>query len=141
MESVSWNEADAYCTIIGGRLPSAAEFEYAARAGTTGARYGNLDDIAWYWNNSNFTTHPVAKKKPNAFGLYDMLGNVVEWTYSWYWVQLNQENINPTGPSIAEYKELLGGGWWDDEDLVRASYRRRFEPTDQDYNIGFRCAQ
>jgi sulfatase modifying factor 1 len=141
VDSVSWNEADAYCTIIGGRLPSAAEFEYATRAGTTGARYGNLDEIAWYWNNSNFTTHPVAKKKPNAFGLYDMLGNVVEWTYSWYWVQLNQENINPTGPSIAEYKELLGGGWWDNEDLVRASYRRRFEPTDQDYNIGFRCAQ
>ena len=65
---------------------------------------------------AKFTTHPVAQKKPNAFGLYDMLGNVVEWTYTWYWVQLNQENINPTGPSTAEYKELRGGGWWDDPD-------------------------
>ena len=140
VDSVSWVEADAYCTAIGGRLPSAAEWEYAARAGTTGSRYGNLDDIAWYWGNSKFSTHPVAQKKPNAFGLYDMLGNVVEWTYTWYWVQLNQENINPTGPSTAEYKELRGGGWWDDPELVRASYRRRFEETDEDYNIGFRCA-
>jgi formylglycine-generating enzyme required for sulfatase activity len=139
VDSVSWNEADTYCTAIGGRLPSAAEWEYAARAGTTGSRYGNLDDIAWYWGNSNWTTHPVGKKKPNAFGLYDMLGNVVEWTHTFYTVQLNQENINPTGPSTAEYIELRGGGWWDDADLVRASYRRRFEPTDEDYNIGFRC--
>ena len=140
VEMVSWNESDEYCREIGGRLPSAAEWEYAARAGTTGSRYGNLDDIAWYWGNSDWTTHPVAKKKPNAFGLYDMLGNVVEWTHTFYWVQLNQENINPTGPSTAEYKELRGGGWWDDPELVRVSYRRRFEATDTDYNIGFRCA-
>ena len=91
-------------------------------------------------NNSNFSTHPVGQKKPNAFGLYDMLGNVVEWTHTFYWVQLNQENINPTGPSYAEYKELRGGGWWDDAELVRVSYRRHFETTDIDYNIGFRCA-
>lgn len=139
VESVTFNEADDYCTAINGRLPSAAEWEYAARAGTTGPRYGKLDDIAWYWNNSNYTTHPVGQKKPNAFGLYDMLGNVVEWTHTFYWVQLNQENINPTGPSTAEYRELRGGGWWDDPDLVRASYRRRFEDGDEDYNIGFRC--
>jgi formylglycine-generating enzyme required for sulfatase activity len=141
VDSVSWVEADAYCTMIGGRLPSDAEWEYAARGGTSTARYGNLDDVAWYSDNSNFTTHPVGTKKPNAFGLYDMLGNVVEWTYTWYWVQLNQENINPTGPSTAEYKELRGGGWWDDESLVRVSYRRHFETTDEDYNIGFRCGE
>ena len=139
VESVTWLEANAYCTQIGGRLPSEAEWEYAARAGTTGARYGKLDDIAWYWKNSNFQTHPVGQKAPNAFQLYDMLGNVVEWTYTWYWVQHNQENINPTGPSIAEYKSLRGGGWWDDPDLVRASYRARIEPDSQDYNIGLRC--
>lgn len=140
VDSVSWVEADVYCTAIGGRLPSEAEWEYAARGGTTSARYGNLDDIAWYVKNSGFTSHPVAKKKPNAYGLYDMLGNVVEWTYTWYWVQHNQENINPTGPSIAEYKELRGGGWWDNPDLVRASYRIRLETTDLDFDIGFRCA-
>jgi len=139
VEFVTWDEADYYCREIGGRLPSEMEWEYAARAGTTGARYGNLDDIAWYWGNSEFSTHPVGKKKPNAFGLYDMLGNVVEWTHTWYTVQISQETINPTGPSLAEYKSLRGGGWWDDPELVRVSYRRRFETGDYDYNIGFRC--
>jgi formylglycine-generating enzyme len=140
VEMVTWNDADAYCSEIGGRLPTEAEWEYAARAGTTSSRYGNLDDIAWYWNNSNLSTHPVGLKKPNAFGLYDMLGNVVEWTYTWYTVQHSQENINPKGPSTAEFKSLKGGGWWDEQDLVRASYRARIEPGDTDYNIGFRCA-
>jgi formylglycine-generating enzyme required for sulfatase activity len=139
VESVSWIEADEYCQKIGGRLPSEAEWEYAARAGTTGPRYGNLDDVAWYWNNSDYKSHPVGQKKPNAFGLYDMLGNVVEWTHTWYSVEHNVETINPTGPSTAEYKSLRGGGWWDEPDLVRASYRRRFETGDEDYNIGFRC--
>jgi formylglycine-generating enzyme required for sulfatase activity len=85
------------------------------------------------------STHPVRQKKPNAFGLYDMLGNVVEWTHTWYTVQHNQENINPQGPASAEYKSLRGGGWWDNPALIRVSYRRRFETGDYDYNIGFRC--
>jgi formylglycine-generating enzyme required for sulfatase activity len=139
VEYVSWVEADEYCGAIGGRLPSEAEWEYAARAGTTGSRYGNLNEIAWYYGDAGLSTHPVGKKKPNAFGLYDMLGNVVEWTHTFYWVQHNQENINPTGPSTAEYVELRGGGWWDDPKLMRVSYRRHFEKTDIDYNIGFRC--
>jgi formylglycine-generating enzyme required for sulfatase activity len=139
VENVSWQEADAYCTAINGRLPSAAEWEYAARGGTGNPRYGNIDDVAWYLKNSDFTVHPVGKKKPNAFGLYDMLGNVSEWTHTWYWVQLNQENINPTGPSLAEFRELRGGGWWDEPDIVRASYRSRVEPETQDFGLGLRC--
>lgn len=139
VEMVTWDDADYYCRTIGGRLPTEMEWEYAARAGTTGPRYGDLNDIAWYWKNSDFTTHPVGQKKPNAFGLYDMLGNVVEWTHTWYTVELSQETINPTGPSMAEFKSLKGGGWWDDPDLVRASYRERIEPGDTDFNIGFRC--
>lgn len=139
VEMVTWDDADYYCRTIGGRLPTEAEWEYAARAGTTGPRYGKLDDIAWYWKNSDFSTHPVGQKKPNAFGLYDMLGNVVEWTHTWYTIQISQENINPTGPSEAEFKSLKGGGWWDNPDLVRASYRARIEPGDTDFNIGFRC--
>jgi formylglycine-generating enzyme required for sulfatase activity len=139
VEYVTWDDADYFCTQIGGRLPTEAEWEYAARAGTTGARYGKLDEIAWYEDNSHYSTHPVKQKKPNAFGLYDMLGNVVEWTHTWYTVQHNQENINPTGPSLAEYKSLRGGGWWDAPKLIRVSYRSRFETGDYDYNVGFRC--
>ena len=139
VEMTTWEDADFFCNSIGGRLPTEAEWEWAARAGTKTARYGNIDEIAWYYDNSNFRSHPVKQKKPNAFGLYDMLGNVVEWTHTWYTVQHNQENINPQGPASAEYKSLRGGGWWDNPALIRVSYRRRFEVGDYDYNIGFRC--
>ena len=105
------------CTAIGGSF-RAKPVGIRRRAGTTGGRYGDLDEIAWYYGNSKLSTHPVGKKKPNAFGLYDMLGNVVEWTHTFYWVQHNQENINPTGPSTAEYVELRGGGWWDEAKLL-----------------------
>ena len=68
-----------------------------------------------------------------------MLGNVVEWTATWYTTQLNQENVDPQGPKNAEYKTLRGGGWFDEPRLVRSSYRSWIEPDDTDYNIGFRC--
>ncbi len=139
VENLTWDEADAFCRQIGGRLPTEWEWEYAARAGGTTARYGKLDDIAWYYDNSNFATHPVKQKAPNAFGLYDTLGNVVEWTHTFHTVQHSQENINPQGPSYAEYKTLRGSGWWDDAELTRVSYRRWFNTYDFDYNIGFRC--
>lgn len=139
VENVTWDEANAFCTKIGGRLPTEWEWEYAARAGGTTARYGKLDDIAWYYDNSKFSTHPVKQKAPNAFGLYDTLGNVVEWTYTYHTVQHNQEEINPQGPSWAEYKTLRGSGWWDEAELTRVSYRRWFNTFDFDYNIGFRC--
>ena len=86
VECVSWNDCQEFCRKLNelvpgldARLPTEAEWEYAARAGTTGPRYGELDEIAWYSGNSDSQTHPVREKKPNAFGLYDMLGNVWEW--------------------------------------------------------------
>ncbi len=139
VEEVNYNDALAYCETIGGRLPTEAEWEYAARAGSTASRYGDLDKIAWYYGNSNFTTHPVGQKQANAFGLHDMLGNVIEWTNTFFTVQLSQENIDPKGPHEAEYRTLRGGGWFDDPELVRASNRSWFEDQDTDYNVGFRC--
>ena len=125
VESMDWNQASAYCKAIGGRLPSEKEWEYAARAGTTGSRYGALDAIAWYRDNSGGTTHPVGLKQANAFGLYDMLGNVWEWTADNY---------------DAGTKVVRGGSWgvytWD----VRVSNRNGDVPTLRIYNIGFRCA-
>ena len=79
VEDTSWNEAYTYCHAIGGRLPTEAEWEYAARAGSTGSRYGDVDRIAWYAKNSGNRTHEVAQKDPNAWGLHDTLGNVNEW--------------------------------------------------------------
>jgi formylglycine-generating enzyme required for sulfatase activity len=84
VEQVSWDEAQGYCQAAGGRLPTEAEWEYAARAGSPKSRYGNIDRIAWYQSNSGGHTHEVAQKEANAWGLYDMLGNVREWTADWY---------------------------------------------------------
>jgi formylglycine-generating enzyme required for sulfatase activity len=80
VEMVSWDDAVAYCGSAGMRLPAEEEWEYAARAGTTASQYGDLDHIAWYALNSGRQTHDVGQKQPNAWGLYDMLGNVFEWT-------------------------------------------------------------
>ena len=141
VEQVSWDDANAYCTAVGMRLPTEAEWEYAARAGSTASRYGDLPAIAWYTFNSEGQTHEVAQKQPNAWKLYDMLGNVWEWTIDGY-----DENYYSQSPSqdpqapLSGNLGLRGGSWLNHPSYVRASFRSRVEPGSRDPNNGFRCA-
>jgi formylglycine-generating enzyme required for sulfatase activity len=149
--AVLWEEADGYCAWSGGRLPTEAEWEYAARAGTTTVRYGDLNAIAWTSNNSNHTVHEVGKKQPNAYKLYDMLGNVWEWTADWYGAKYYEQSpaVDPTGPVMGDSLSLKGiemptrvirgGAWIGFPGVARASYRYWFIPTLRVANIGFRC--
>ncbi|GAA2261426.1 MULTISPECIES: formylglycine-generating enzyme family protein [Kitasatospora] len=124
-ESVEWDaSADGY------RLPTEAEWEYACRAGTTGAHYGPLDEVAWYRGNSHGRLHDVGGKQPNPWGFHDMLGNVWDWCWDLY------------DPAVyGTYRVLRGGGWFDEHWSCRASARRRSHPSFQVDDVGFRVAR
>jgi formylglycine-generating enzyme required for sulfatase activity len=114
----------------GYRLPSEAEWEYACRAGTTGVRYGELQDIAWYRGNSGGAVHDVGTRAPNGWGLYDMIGNVWEWCWDLF-------DPGVYGP----YRVFRGGGWSDPPRGCRASCRRKSHPTFSIDDLGFRLAR
>jgi formylglycine-generating enzyme required for sulfatase activity len=135
-DSVSWDEAQSYCQATGMRLPTEAEWEYAARAGTTVSRYGDLDQIAWYGVNSSDKTHEVMQKQPNAWNLYDMLGNVWEWTADWY----GAYTAAAQGPVSGKIRVLRGGSWGNGPSFVRVSVRSGNEPENRSNVVGFRCA-
>ena len=139
--NVDWNDANGYCVWIGGRLPTEAQWEYAARAETTTARYADLNSIAWYSGNSQSTFHVVAQKAPNGYGLYDMIGNVWEWMADWYGAYDGAERTDPTGPPNGDRKALRGGSWYFNARVARASLRLRFVPAGRydSYSFGFRC--
>jgi formylglycine-generating enzyme required for sulfatase activity len=135
-DSISWDEAQTYCQATGMRLPTEAEWEYAARAGTTLSRYGDLDQIAWYGVNSGDKTHEVMQKQPNAWNLYDMLGNVWEWTADWYGAYTAAAQSPPSG----KIRVLRGGSWGNGPSFVRVSVRSGNEPENRSNVVGFRCA-
>lgn len=124
-ENVEWDDA-----ANGYRLPTEAEWEHACRAGSTGPRYGELDEIAWYRGNSDEHVHEVGGKRPNAWGLYDMLGNTWDWCWDIYDAEI-----------YGSYRVLRGGGWFDEHWSCRASVRRRSHPTLRLDDVGFRVAR
>jgi formylglycine-generating enzyme required for sulfatase activity len=141
--NVTWDEATSYCARVGKRLPTEAEWEFAARGGTLGARYGDLDAIAWYKANSGDTSHPVGQKRPNAYGLYDMLGNVWEWCADWYDANyyMSSPSDNPKGPSSGPGRVRHGGSRVHDPGKVRVSFRDAYGPSVRFDDRGFRCVR
>ena len=143
VEQVSWPDAVEYCNKLsaaeklpacyegerfvglgctGYRLPTEAEWEYSARAGTTDATYGARDQVAWFGDNSNNSTRPVGQKLANAWGLHDMLGNVWEWTSDWHGAYTG-DATDPVGPSSGQYRVNRGGSWGNSARNVRAALR------------------
>jgi formylglycine-generating enzyme required for sulfatase activity len=157
VETVSWRDAVHFCNLLsekaglppcyglggpgeeitfdpaagGYRLPGEGEWEYACKAGTGRTRYGEIDRIAWYKGNSAGTTHPVGLKEPNAWGLYDMLGNVWEWCTDIYDPHM-----------YGSYRVFRGGGWADEARGCLATNRRRSHPVSFKIDdLGFRIAK
>jgi formylglycine-generating enzyme required for sulfatase activity len=161
---VTWDDAQAYCNWSGGRLPTEAEWEYAARAGSTSSRYGDVDLVAWYADNSGRerldsstikddvylqqmhenanNMHTVGGKRPNRFGLFDMLGNVSEWVSDWYEKDYyqNSPSQDPEGPTSGQWRVVRGGCHVAQPKQIRVSQRLGLKPGLKVNTFGFRFA-
>ena len=149
MYYVSWNDIQEFIEKLNAktgkryRLPTEAEWEYAARGGNQSAGYkysgsNNIDEVAWYTDNSSSHIHPVGQKQPNELGLYDMSGNVWEWCSDWYGNYSSGSQTNPTGPANGSTCVLRGGSGVISAWSCRVSYRSTGGPSIRSNNYGFR---
>ncbi|HSS77174.1 MAG TPA: SUMF1/EgtB/PvdO family nonheme iron enzyme [Thermoanaerobaculia bacterium] len=140
----TWENAEAACRSLGGRLPTEAEWEYAARAGSTtawafGADERHLGDYAWFRDNAGGKPHPVGTKKANAWGLHDLYGNAWEWVADWYGLYSGGAQTDPTGPAKGEQHILRGGCFANRAEHLRTTNRHWQMPGEQAPYFGFRC--
>jgi formylglycine-generating enzyme required for sulfatase activity len=144
--SLSWNEAREFCVELSRkegktyRLPTEAEWEYACRAGAT-ANATDLAAVAWYWDDSDGRTHPVALKAPNAWGLFDMLGNVAEWTMDVYAPYPREDVKDPTGPATGSTRVVRGGSWRSFPPALRCAARVGTPESYQLAHVGLRVVE
>ncbi|MGN0037336.1 MAG: SUMF1/EgtB/PvdO family nonheme iron enzyme [Bacteroidaceae bacterium] len=149
VENVSWEDCQQFLQKLNKltgrtfRLPTEAEWEYAARGGRKGqgcpySGSRTLDDVAWYDGNSNGQTHDVGTKQPNELGLYDMTGNVWEWCSDWYGSYSSAAQTDPAGPSSGSYRVYRGGSWYDGARFCRSSIRVNYAPGGRHSDLGLR---
>ena len=159
VEQVSWEDCQAFIVALNQltgrtfRLPTEAEWEFAARGGnlSMGYKYAGSDDpvsVAWYSYNDSWEMrgtgyrgpHPVGTRNPNELGLFDMSGNVHEWCQDWFGNYSSEPQVDPMGPSTGSARVYRGGSWYFDEWFCRVSFRNGVSPTYHSYGIGLRLA-
>jgi len=145
VEQVSWVDAQEFIRKLSTkegttsyRLPTEAEWEYACRAGATGDDGGDLGSTAWHDPNSGGSSHPVAQKQANAWGLFDMLGNVYEWCEDWKGPYPGGAVTDPNGPTEGPGRVIRGGSWMVHSNRTRAEFRDFLAPDDRREDLGFR---
>jgi formylglycine-generating enzyme required for sulfatase activity len=150
VENVSWEDVQLFLRALNARdssheyrLPTEAEWEYACRAGSAGDHAGSLDEMAWYQANSDSQTQPIGRQQPNAWGLYDMHGNVWEWVQDWYGPNYykNSPAIDPPGPESGAYRVYRGGSWHGAAGDCRSAFRGFDFPGHHYYSLGFRLVR
>ena len=150
--SVSWDNVNAFIDSLkvktgkNYRLPTEAEWEYAARGGnkSKGFMYSgsnDIDEVAWHYVDKNSSAKPVGAKLPNELGIYDMSGNVREWVSDWYGKYPNNTQDNPTGPDSGETRVYRGGSYWNEyNNMFYVTYRNSEYPDNLSNTLGFRLA-